>query len=452
MSFLASRKDRKKRKEARSHPESISTVNRFGFGKPKDQRNGDATTITDTMKKGRNLEAVVLGITVCTSASAFAGPWSVNLAPTGHLLRPAVRVVKPPTTKLFDISLDSTAERSAGDGPFEPSWKDIFEVPISIETKEQFDGLSLAKRTAIVSRASVLHLTLLSCLGPLLVRGCIRASTTGQISSMPLTPGLSLLWTVNVLSWHAFHNLVNDWQDLEDDDRAAGSFRTDYGCHALKQGFMTKPQFLRLMGIVALPGALLTLALRNTVVGPAGPWGLSALFLYTILFKPLALGEVSIYLVWGPLMAGYGAIAAGASFSGVSSLFTNLATAQFGLAALGMIMGKHTDKINRSEKRTLPKLLGYPTALFACGASVIAPHVLLLATFLKERVLGAGGGIPSVPLGASLAFLTLFRELPHCLKVLRKGQIKDGKPNLPSGTILPGWAADFQVDRTWPLW
>ena len=341
----------------------------------------------------------------------------------------------------------------ADEEPFNPSWKDILQVPISVATKKDFDTLSPSKRVAIVSRASVLHLTLLSCLGPLILRGSIRSAT--GLSSMPLNPSLSFLWTMNVLSWHAFHNLVNDWQDLEDDDKENGSFRTDYGCHALKQGFMTKPQFLKLMTMVASPGILLTWAFRNTVLGPAGPWGLGSLFLYTILFKPMALGEVSIYLVWGPLMAGYGAIAAGAPFTGVASLFSNPATTQFGLAALGMIMGKHTDKISRSEKRTLPKLLGYPTALFACGAAVVAPHLLLLATLLKERFIGGGassGITPTVPLGASLAFLTLFRELPTCLKILRKGQIKDGRPNLPPDAKLIGWAADFVPDRTWPLW
>lgn len=166
------------------------------------------------------------------------------------------------------------------------------------------------------------------------------------------------------------------------------------------------------------------------------------------------MGEVLIYLVWGPLMAGYGKyLAAGASWSSVTSLFTNPATVQFGLAALTMIMGKHTDKITRSEKRTLPKLLGYPVALFACGASVIAPHVLLLATFIKERLLtNTGGGIPSIPLGASLAFLTLLREVPSCLKILRKGKPEAGKPTIPWGTVYPGIVADFQVNRTWPLW
>ena len=338
-----------------------------------------------------------------------------------------------------------------------PSWKDILEVPISIASKDDFDALPRAKRIAIVSRASVLHLTLLSSLGPLVLRGAIRSSVTGKAAAAAaasigtVTPGLSFLWAINLLSWHAFHNLVNDLQDLEGDDKASGSFRSDYGCHALKQGFMTKAEYIRLMLLVALPGAVLTVALRNTGVGPAGPWGLSALFLYTILFKPLALGEALIYVVWGPLMGGFGGIAAGASFGGISSLFYNPVTAQFGLAALGVIMGKHTDKINRSEKRTFPKLLGYPYALFATGITILAPHILLAATFLRERVFTTGT-LPTIPIGASLAFLTLFKELPGTLKLLRKGQIIDGKPTLPWDAELAGTLGPFIVKRTWPLW
>ena len=369
-----------------------------------------------------------------------------NVVKLGRTISPSAT-----TTVLHEspTGVESEGQR-AGQPSFNASWKDISEVPIAVDSKEQFDYLPRAKRIGIVARSSVLHLTLLSCLGPLLLRGALRSEFSSQTL---LTPGLAFLWTLNVLSWHAFHNLLNDWQDLEDDDKAAGSFRTDYGCHALKQGFLNKRQFLRLMAMVALPGTLLTIGFRNTVVGPAAPWGLSSLFLYTVLFKPLAMGEILIYLVWGPLMAGYGAIAAGASWTGLVNLFTSPATAQFGLAAFGMIMGKHTDKIERSSKRTLPKLLGYPLALFACGATIIAPHVLLLATFLKERILSNGARVtPTIPLGAGLAFLTLFRELPSCLKILRKGKVKSGKPTLPWGTVLPGVVADFQVDRTWPLW
>jgi hypothetical protein len=61
---------------------------------------------------------------------------------------------------------------------------------------------------------------------------------------------------------------------------------------------------------------------------------------------------------------------------------------------------------------------------------IIPQHVLLLTTFVKERLLllstttttttTTGGLVPSMPLGAGLAYFLLFvREVPACLKILR---------------------------------
>jgi hypothetical protein len=183
-----------------------------------------------------------------------------------------------------------------------PAWRDILEIPIRVDTQAAFDKIPLAKRLAIVSRVSVLHLTLLSCGGPFVLRGALGRA--------PLHPLLAALFTLDGLSWHVVHNMLNDWQDLDDDDDTEDSFRLAYGCHALKQGFLSKKKFLGLMGLLALPGLVLTQAFRGTVLGPAAGFGIVALFFYTILFKPLALGEVAIYLVWGPLMAGFGYVRA----------------------------------------------------------------------------------------------------------------------------------------------
>jgi hypothetical protein len=151
--------------------------------------------------------------------------------------------------------------------PLNPSWRSIIEIPIPCDTQEQFDSIPAAKRVAIVSRISVLHLTLLSCLGPLVLRGAVRSSLPAPAQvGIKLTPLLALLFTVDGLSWHACHNLLNDWQDLDDDDNNAASFRLAYGCHALKQGFLSKPAFLRLMAVVSVPGALLTWYFRQTVL------------------------------------------------------------------------------------------------------------------------------------------------------------------------------------------
>ena len=205
---------------------------------------------------------------------------------------------------------DEEGEMRSNNNPsptLNPPWREICEVPIPVETQEQFDSIPLAKRLAIVSRVSVLHLTLLSCFGPLIVRGALRSALPASAwSTMPLTPFVAALFTIDGLSWHATHNLLNDWQDLDDDDSVEDSFRLAYGCHALKQGFLKKSSFLGIMALVGLPGALLTYVFRKTVLAPAAVYGIIALFFYTIVFKPLSLGEILIYFVWGPLMAGFG--------------------------------------------------------------------------------------------------------------------------------------------------
>jgi hypothetical protein len=228
-----------------------------------------------------------------------------------------------------------------------PLWREILELPIkSIQTQNDFDDIPRWKRLAIVARVSVLHLTLLSCGGPFILRGALLAAAPGgaqkatttaitsaaavaaaaaQVVHYPLTPWLACLFTVNGLSWHAVHNLLNDWQDLDDDDDdddddnanntvekdgTATPFRLAYGCHALKQGFLTKRTFLlQYMLVAAIPAICCTLYFsvsHAAILAPAALYGILALFFYTIVFKPLALGEVLIYCVWGPLMAGFG--------------------------------------------------------------------------------------------------------------------------------------------------
>lgn len=199
-------------------------------------------------------------------------------------------------TELKASAVDTNSGGSSG--KLNPGWKEIWEIPITVDTQEEFDSIPLFKRLAIVSRVSVLHLTILSCFGPFILRG--------TLGNEPLTLARAALFTLDGLSWHVVHNMLNDWQDLDDDDDVEDSFRLAYGCHALKQGFTSKKNFLATMAALAAPGVLLTVLFRNTVLAPAAVFGIVALFFYTILFKPLAMGEIVIYLVWGPLMAGFG--------------------------------------------------------------------------------------------------------------------------------------------------
>ena len=143
-------------------------------------------------------------------------------------------------------------------------------------------------------------------------------------------------------------------------------------------------------------------------------------------------------------------LAAGAPWQGATAMLRDPAVALFGLAGFGVIMGKHTDKITRSRKKTLPAVLGMNRALKACQLTLLAPHVLLLWTFWRERIVG--GMTPTVPWGAALAFLTLFREFPAAMRTMSMGPIRNDKPNLPRKTIIKGTLLNADVDRAWPLW
>jgi hypothetical protein len=194
-------------------------------------------------------------------------PFSLYLAGSSGASSASSASASTSTSTSLYSSAAAPALQVESKGPLNPSWRSIIEIPIPCDTQEQFDSIPAAKRVAIVSRISVLHLTLLSCLGPLVLRGAVRSSLPAPAQvGIRLTPLLALLFTVDGLSWHACHNLLNDWQDLDDDDNNAASFRLAYGCHALKQGFLSKPAFLRLMAVVSVPGALLTWYFRSTVL------------------------------------------------------------------------------------------------------------------------------------------------------------------------------------------
>jgi hypothetical protein len=154
-------------------------------------------------------------------------------------------------------------------------------------------------------------------------------------------------------------------------------------------------------------------------------------------------------------MAGFGNLASGTPWAGTMALFTDPSVALFGLAGLATIFGNHADKITRSNKKTMPKVLsklfGFGAPLFACGATIVLPHIVLLATLIQERVL-TKALVPTVPLGACLAFLTLFRETPAALKALSLGKPDKDKPTMPAGTMIKGTLIDADIDRAWPLW
>ena len=177
----------------------------------------------------------------------------------------------------------------------------------------------------------------------------------------------------------------------------------------------------------------------SVALAPACAWaipaGLAATLLYTPLAKPCALGELLVYLVWGPAMVGGGY----AATAGVhSSSVTWLASLPLGLGAFAMIFGKHIDKI-AEPVRTLPKLLGHKLAKATAATALIGQHV---ASLLLVRA-----GI--LPAACLLSLASLPFETRAAVRILLTEEPPAEKPSSDvsyRGSMLP-----FVPAKAWPL-
>ena len=312
--------------------------------------------------------------------------------------------------------------------PYEPSWEELTQVPVTLNAND-WTALGKAKRLAVLCRLSVVHLTVISC-----VSGGLLAAAAGKGNALRST-----LWTATLCLWHLSHNVINDLQDLDvGRDEAKGAFRRSYGCHPVAQGFVSKGNAMKV--VFALTAAAAAGSAASVALAPACAWaipaGLAATLLYTPLAKPCALGELLVYLVWGPAMVGGGY----AATAGVHSpSVTWLASLPLGLGAFAMIFGKHIDKI-AEPVRTLPKLLGRKLAKATAATALIGQHV---ASLLLVRA-----GI--LPAACLLSLASLPFETRAAVRILLTEEPPAEKPSSDvsyRGSMLP-----FVPAKAWPLW
>ncbi|HEX7036725.1 MAG TPA: prenyltransferase [Pseudomonadales bacterium] len=288
--------------------------------------------------------------------------------------------------------------------------------------------LDWLRRYLIAVRAAVLPLTLFSCL-------------FGGLLALPWTPaegGRLLLATVTLLFAHAAGNLLNDqidWLVGVDRDRY---FRVRYGAHPLAQGLMHPLGHVLLLALTASVALWLGIALCRSAGTPAW-WlagvGASLSVFYTWPLKRLALGELAIFLIWGPLLAG-----------GVYWLVSGdwgpeilLLSALFGLGPTVVVLGKHCDK--RADDaargiRTLPVRLG----------PVWGPRVTVLAAVVQLC-----GGLGWAVTTEAWAYLLLLAALPALLGLIRVGLRRrpTARPKRFPTAVWPLWygAAAFRFAR-----
>ncbi len=274
-------------------------------------------------------------------------------------------------------------------------------------------------RWLILSRASVVVMTAISAVigGLLAVRG--------DVFDAPLL----VLVAVGLVLAHTGSNLVNDFWDFQHGIDTPDSPRATYGPHPLAGERQELREFLLvtglILGVAAAIGIYLTVASGPEVLIFALS-GAAVLLLYSggpLPLKYFGLGEIAVFIVWGPLMIGgtYYVMA------GDLPLWVVLASVPYGLGVTSVLFGKHLDKLAFDSSkgiRTMPIVLGETLARRVTQAICLLMYVSTVAVAVWQEM---------------WALLLVFAAAPLLLLVLRfYNRPKPQEP--PEGY------------RGWPLW
>lgn len=250
-----------------------------------------------------------------------------------------------------------------------------------MDSKEEWKSLDVVSKWFIATRSAVTIVTIYSC-----AIGGLLAIRQGYFNGH---------WGMSVVAWlivtlglflaHGTNNLLNDYTDFSRGVDSGNYFRTQYGVHPLIQGFWTKKQQLRwfaISGFLAVLSGVFALFYTHFSIEIIlfFVFGSIVLLFYTWPIKYIALGELSIFLIWGPIMVlGVFLVLS----KGVTDQFWQVALAgvPFGLSVVSINLGKHIDKFVEDKKKhvgTLPVVIGQKAARMVNIVVIVLIYLVIL--------------------------------------------------------------------------
>ena len=263
-------------------------------------------------------------------------------------------------------------------------WRTAIWTLVKMDDKEEWDNLDVISKWLIATRSGVTAVTLYSCV----IAGLLawRYYSNGGLP-FPWLPWLIV--SLGLFIAHGTNNLLNDYTDFTRGIDSDNYFRTQYGVHPLVQGFWDKKTQLKwfyVSGTIAFASGLFALWYThfNTTVIALFAIGALALLFYTYPLKHLALGELAIFLIWGPIMIG----AVYLVLTGEWDWLVALAGVPFGLTVVSINVGKHIDKLDEDKRKgvtTLPVAIGEKAARHVNMAILITAYAVVVYLVLGPR-------------------------------------------------------------------
>jgi 1,4-dihydroxy-2-naphthoate polyprenyltransferase len=253
-------------------------------------------------------------------------------------------------------------------------WRKASWELIKMDDKKEWDSLDVISKWLIATRSAVTTVTIYSCI----IAGAL-AWREGYFAWLPW-----IIVTLGLFIAHGTNNLLNDYTDFSRGVDNDNYFRTQYGVHPLVQKFWTKDiqiQWFLVSGVLATLAGVFALFYTNFNPYIIGVFALGAIVLlfYTWPFKYWGLGELAIFLIWGPIMVAsvYVVLALGAGGDPSNVLMVALVGVPFGLSVASINIGKHIDKMEDDKKRgvgTFPVRVGQTTARYVNIAAVVLAY------------------------------------------------------------------------------
>jgi 1,4-dihydroxy-2-naphthoate polyprenyltransferase len=261
-------------------------------------------------------------------------------------------------------------------------WKQALSSLVKMDKKEDWDKLDIVSKWLIATRSAVTTVTLYSCgIGGLL------AWRAGHFAWLPW-----IIITAGLFIAHGTNNFLNDYTDYSRGVDKDNYFRTQYGVHPLVQSFWTRREqilWFFVSGVLAFLSGVYALFYTNFAPVIIGLFALGALVLlfYTWPLKYLGLGELAIFLIWGPiLVAGVYLVLARGWTSTV--WMAALAGVPFGLSVVSINIGKHIDKSVQDKQKgvgTLPVRIGEKAARYVNMAVIVLIYLVILYLIFVPR-------------------------------------------------------------------
>ena len=261
-------------------------------------------------------------------------------------------------------------------------WGQALSGLVKMDDKKDWDRLDVVSKWLIATRSGVTTVTIYSAA----IAGLL-AWRSGHFAWLPW-----IIVTLGLFLAHGTNNLLNDYTDFSRGIDKDNYFRTQYGVHPLVQGFWTRRQqfaWFLVSGTLAFLSGIYALFYTGFAPAVIGLFAFGALVLlfYTWPLKYLGLGELAIFLIWGPiLVTGVYIVLAGGSTANIWNVA--LAGVPFGLSVLSINLGKHIDKSAEDRKKgvgTLPVRIGEKAARYINMAVIVLIYLVILYLIFVPR-------------------------------------------------------------------